>query len=266
MFEEVPSVALGTNSKMGEIVMGWKENECAPQDVDLKVALADMASNAVIDFDSGGIEVAIISKAGEEYRRVINVIDPFLRLAMWVLLVPLVMSMWWANTHPILPEFGTVALAALLWGGAGLIVGLNLVSAFNSRVTRAVTKAKSATKKEQIILELICLYWALRFTRPLFSVVVNPLVGWGNEDNNLNLQTLLPLQKAMSWAADNPQPTWQDRSYIQEHLRDVETAIPTVNTVWTRWVYLPFCLHLGATLWGGVYTLWSLLMPILVRF
>ena len=127
-------------------------------------------------------------------------------------------------------------------------------------------KAKSATKKEQIILELVCLYWALRFTRPLGSVVVNPFVGWGNEDNNLNLQTLLPLQKAMSWAADNPQPTWQDRSYLQEHLRDVESEIGTVNQVWTRWIYMPLFLHFAAAVWGGTFTLWSLLVPILVRF
>ncbi len=244
--------------------MSWKDAEA--QDLNISEALREMAPNSAINFNPSGLELKIVAANGREYSRSVRCYDPLLRVVMWVLLVPLIASMWWAREHPFLPAFGGVALMALLFGGTGLIVFGNLASGFNSRTAQVVKRAKSAIPKEEIILEMVALYWALRFTRPMFAVVMNPLVAWGNEDNNLNLQTLLPLKKAMVWAAENPTTKWEDRSYIQEHLRNVEEALGNVNKVWTRGVYIPLFLHFAAAIWGGTFSLWSVCVPILIRF
>lgn len=242
----------------------WRN--CEPAKLDLARALADLAPNSVIDFDSGGIEIVIIDAKGTEYRRVVTVADPFLRLGTWVLIVPLLAGMWWGHVNPILPEFGTVALMALIFGGLGVLCVLALVSAFHSRLTHTLKRAKSATVREDIILELVSLYWALRYTRPLGSVIVNPFVSWSNEDNNLDIRTLLPIQRAMEWLSMHQSLTWYDRSDIEKHLLVVEESLDLVNDVWHRWIRLPLYVHLGAFIFGLVFTTWSLLVPILVRF
>jgi hypothetical protein len=241
----------------------WKDRE--PEDIDLAEALQEMAPQSAIRFNPTGLEVKIVAANGREYYRSTRCYDPLWRAVMWALLVPLGASMVWARAHPILPEFGGIALMALLFGGAGLVVFMNLDSGLNSRAAQVVKRAKSATPKEEIILEMVSLYWALRFTRPMFSVVMNPLVAWDNEDNNLNIQSLLPLKKAMIWAAENADLDWRDRSYIQEHLKNVEDALGNVNRVWTRGIYIPLFLHFAATVWGATFTLWSLAVPFLVR-
>ena len=185
---------------------------------------------------------------------------------MWVLIVPLVAAMWWGHKNPILPAFGTVALMAFIFGGLGLLCFKSLISAFHSRLTHTVKRAKSATVREDIILELVSLYWALRYTRPLGGVIVNPFVSWSNEDNNLDILTLLPIQRAMDWLSMNRSLTWYDRSDIKKYLRDVEQSLDVVNDVWHRWVWLPSMVHYGAFIFGVVFTVWSLLVPILVRF
>lgn len=242
----------------------WKNEQ--PENIDIREALADMAPRSAINFDPSGLELKIVDPSGREYSRSMRNYDPILRWGMWILVVPLLLGMEWANRHPILPAFGTVALAALLFGGAGTALFFNLTSGFNSRTVQVAKRAKAAIPKEEIIMEMIALYWSLRHTRPPFAVVVNPIVAWGNEDNNLNLQTLLPLKKAMIWAAENAHLDWKDRSYIQEHLRDVENALGTVGSVWGRWTWLPAFVHVGAFLCGAVFTVWALLVPILVRF
>lgn len=242
----------------------WKT--CAPAKLDLAQALADMAPDSVINFEPIGLELKIRDSSGRVYSRSARNYDLIYRLAMWVLVVLLVFAMDWGNKHPILPEFGTIALMAFIFGGLGYLCFRSLISAFHSRLTETLKKAKSATPKEEIILEIVSLYWALRHTRPPLSVIVNPFVWWSNADNNLDILTLLPLQKAMVWISENRSLSWYDRSDIRKHLSDVEESLDVVNDVWFRWVWLAAFIHLGAFIGGGVFTVWSLLVPILVRF
>lgn len=242
----------------------WKN--CDPAKLDLARALADMAPESAINFDSTGLELKIRDRSGREYSRSVRNYDSFFRWSMWILMVPMPFAMEWANRHPILPAFGTVALMALLFGGLGFLCWQSLLSGFRSRVTETLKRAKSATAKEDIILEVVSLYWALRDTRPLGAVIVNPFVAWSNADNNLNIGTLLPLQKAMEWISENRSLSWYDRSDIRKHLSDVYESLDTVNYAWQRWVWLPSFVHVAAFLCGAVFTVWALLIPILVRF
>jgi hypothetical protein len=223
------------------------------------------------------IHLRLIGDDGEEIlvKEAVNN-DPWRR---WIMLICLLM---------LFPLAVGLERTGIFPDGVGLFTGLfvpsaiaviawrNLQASFESNILTQldVNASARALTFHELMFEAIIAFWWLQ-NRPLFSGVIDPVVDWNLQANNLDKGVTESVRKALVnlWGIDSetaikskPSSGWADRSYFDQNAKAALKAADAFKEVWNRSAVWMLWLHFGSLGLSAILLFCATFLPGIASF